>query len=121
MVDPVILHQANARDVIGNCWFAPWLENASDLSPEYRQRWMRLRPPIVIVTPGLEHWCIDKVQYRDGVPQPAGWTISGNPDGAYPCLSASPSILLPRYHGWLKDGFLSPDLEKRTYYEGPKR
>jgi hypothetical protein len=31
-----------------------------------------------------------------------GWTREGKP----PKVTARPSILTPRYHGWLTDGFL---------------
>lgn len=40
-----------------------------------------------------------------------GWDRSGQP----PRLTARPSILTPRYHGWLTDGVLSDDLEGRVY------
>lgn len=39
------------------------------------------------------------------------WTITGTA----PKFTASPSIASPRYHGWLRDGVLTPDCEGRIY------
>lgn len=56
------------------------------------------------------------VQLPDGMPwnvdgpsarnDQAGWTRTGDPKAIPPTVSAQPSILSPKYHGWLRDGFL---------------
>lgn len=52
---------------------------------------------------GNHSWCIDGPSYQDGKEGP-GWTRTGTP----PNLTVSPSILTPRYHGWLRNGELVP-------------
>lgn len=46
-------------------------------------------------------------------PEPSGghWTRTGTP----PTITASPSILTPRYHGFLQGGVLTDDLDRRSY------
>ncbi len=86
------------------------------LSPEYFKDWYGKRPPIMIVLPNGSHWLIDS-RFGGGPNderKPNGWVITGE----VPNLTAMPSInhLGPGgYHGWLKDGVLSDDLEERTY------
>jgi hypothetical protein len=46
---------------------------------------------------GLNYWCIDGTAKGGG-----GWTRTGTP----PNVTANPSILTPRYHGWLRNGVL---------------
>jgi hypothetical protein len=46
---------------------------------------------------GLDYWCIDAPSKGGG-----GWTRSGEP----PIVTANPSILTPRYHGFLRAGWL---------------
>ena len=43
-----------------------------------------------------EHWCIDDHRQI--------WTRTGEP----PNITVTPSILTPRYHGWLRNGWLEP-------------
>lgn len=76
------------------------------LSIHYYRTWARVRPPIIIVGPGGQHWCPDQVSSNG-----TGWTVTGEA----PKITATPSIWLaqgegpPReYHGWLKDGVFSP-------------
>jgi hypothetical protein len=62
---------------------------------------------LYVVTPG-GHWPIDHPSSGNG----PGWTRTGTP----PHVTAMPSInFVGRYHGWLSDGVLSPDLDGRTY------
>jgi hypothetical protein len=96
------------RDVVapGAMWFCPWLVEegvASWLSCEYRRDWLGKRPPLCIRLPGGSDWMIDGVAYDNGKPKANGWTITGDNVEA---LTASPSILTPRYHGWLTNGVL---------------
>jgi hypothetical protein len=59
---------------------------------------------LVVILPDRTPWCIDGCAHPPGQPpvMPA-WTRTGTP----PNVSASPSILTPGYHGWLKDGVLT--------------
>lgn len=56
-----------------------------------------------------DYWHIDGPS-RDG----GHWTRTGTP----PLITARPSILTPKYHGWLTDGVLSDDLDGRQYGDG---
>lgn len=53
---------------------------------------------LVVKTPGGD-WCVDGPSYPNHGP---GWERVGT----IPEVTASPSILMPRYHGWLKNGWL---------------
>lgn len=59
---------------------------------------------LVVILPDRTPWCIDGYAHPKGQePIPHAWTRTGTP----PNVSASPSILTPGYHGWLKDGVLT--------------
>jgi hypothetical protein len=57
------------------------------------------------MTPGGE-WCIDQRSAQGGY-----WTRDAIPadvaTGALLTITANPSILQPRYHGWLHNGVLT--------------
>ena len=54
---------------------------------------------LVVTLPSLEHWYIDGPSSNGG-----GWTRTGSvEDGT---LNVTPSILTPKYHGFLRDGHL---------------
>ena len=61
---------------------------------------------LTVILPSGEPWVIDGPSSHGD-----GWTRVGVP----PLITVQPSILTPRYHGWLTDGVLSDDLEGRTY------
>lgn len=81
----------------GAMWDATWLTDTWR-GPDGRC--------LEMVLPDGHWWCIDGPSTSGG-----GWTRTGVP----PRITARPSILSPRYHGWLTDGVLSDDLEGRTY------
>lgn len=58
-----------------------------------------------VMTPG-GLWVIDGPSSSGG-----RWQRTGTP----PLITARPSILAPRYHGWLTDGVLTDDLDGRSY------
>jgi hypothetical protein len=109
----------------GDMWINPQILKDEDifnfykkniLSPEYFRDWHEKRPPITICLPNGHHWEIDSRfgGGPDGQRKQNGWTVTGE----LPTLTAMPSInsLGPNgYHGWLKDGVLSDDLEGRKY------
>lgn len=115
----------------GMAWFNPWYfdpESEEDrrdyadrksrgfsgktfLSRHYWLDWSDFRAPITVVCPNGEQWCVDQ-QSSNG----NGWAKTGRWDAVnkkMDNLSAMPSILMPGYHGWLKDGKFTSDLEGR--------
>ena len=79
-------------------------------SPNYQKDWAGKRLPLTICLPDGSSWCPDTCPDW-GSNMQEGWKITG----VAPVLTAYPSIGKPGYHGWLKDGILSDDLEGRTY------
>jgi hypothetical protein len=84
-------------------------------SNQYKRDWADKRLPLVVILPNGETWEMDRAY--GGNPNNDGWTITGEA----PNITAMPSINAIRepresgYHGWLKNGILSDDLEGRTY------
>lgn len=130
-------HQgAGLREVLdaGAMWFVPWYFDPTDrvdmaqrrtrildnlaargehrdyLSKFYWQDWSDKRPPICVLCPGGGEWCIDAKSNNGD-----GWRVTGEP----PKITATPSILLPNYHGFLKDGLFTPDLDAATRGRAP--
>lgn len=66
---------------------APW-----DKGPDGRSLHVSLPP-----NGGLDYWCVDGPAKGGG-----SWTRTGEP----PLVTANPSILTPRYHGFLRNGWL---------------
>jgi hypothetical protein len=59
---------------------------------------------LMVRTPGGD-WAVDMPSNNDGIPGP-GWKRSGTIRDINPTISARPSILMPKYHGWLTNGWL---------------
>lgn len=77
-------------------------------SLEYLRDWNGKRPALMICLPGAGPRILDQ-KWRDSQ---HGWTITGLP----PRLTASPSIhILDKYHGWLRDGVLTDDVDGRKF------
>ena len=78
------------------------------LSPEYMRDWFGKRPPIQVMLPNNHLWCADyKFTGKEH-----GWVVTGEA----PNITTMPSInssAKPGYHGWLKNGILSDDVEGR--------
>lgn len=89
------------RDMpIGAIWRVEWHESHW-AGPDGRCYSVQLPPG------GIgDQWVIEQPSANGG-----GWTRTGEP----PDLTATPSILTPRYHGWLRDGWLTDDTDGRTY------
>lgn len=80
------------------------------LSEEYFQVWYGKRPPLMVTLPNGTDFCVDRRPSSGG----SGWTVTGTP----PHITVSPSINdAPGkpygYHGWLRDGVLSDDVDGR--------
>jgi len=93
-----------AQAPAGAMWYAPYLleHGRWSLSPEYIRDHEGKRPPVVVQLPAGGAWCVDEQFRSDGKLAGKGWTVTGE----VPLLTARPSILTPRYHGWLTDGVL---------------
>lgn len=74
------------------------------LSKYYWDDWSHIRPPMSVVCPNGEVWEIDR-RSKNG----DGWSVTGE----FPLITCMPSIVVYGYHGWLKDGEFSEDLEGR--------
>lgn len=136
--DPAWMAANNARygwatigDVVKPCamWLVPWYFDPRDpthasrraaalaaiadgtfgtgernyyLSRHYWTTWSDKRAPINVVCPNGREWCVDAKSSNGD-----GWTVTGEP----PRITCSPSILVPGYHGFLRDGVFTPDLD----------
>ncbi|HET7559245.1 MAG TPA: DUF6527 family protein [Limnochordia bacterium] len=70
------------------------------LSDHYKNVVAKERPPILVMPPGNLAFCVDW-RSADGTP----WEVTGEP----PNLTVHPSIdARPGWHGWLKNGELTP-------------
>ncbi len=98
----------------GDMWFTPaMLENGFamgyQLSDEYKRDWAGKRDPLWVILPSGTWFCVDS-RTTDG--DGHGWTVTGEP----PNITVDPSInAVGLYHGWLKDGVLSDDVEGRAF------
>lgn len=105
----------------GATWLCPWYHDPERdgctnypyfLSQHYRKDWADKRPPIAVVCPNGSTWVIDQKSSNG-----TGWVVTGE----HNCLTVSPSIDIKGhagqkdYHGYLRDGVFTPDLEGRTY------
>lgn len=85
-----------ARAPVGAMYNATWMLD----NPHYKSH---EGVCLMLKTPGGD-WCVDGPSYNNGVTGP-GWTRTGAiPDG----VTAMPSIPTPRFHGWLRNGYLIP-------------
>jgi hypothetical protein len=92
----------------GMGWHNKWyLRMHKDfLSPHYWRDWADKRPPIELVCPNGEVWCIDRRSSNGD-----GWQVQGE----WPNITCSPSIVAGDYHGFLRNGEFTPDLDGKTW------
>lgn len=74
------------------------------LSSYYWRDWSDKRPPIILICPNGKEWCIDQ-RANNG----EGWVVTGE----WPNITCSPSIVVPGYHGFLRNGEFTADIEGR--------
>lgn len=74
------------------------------LSIHYWNDWSDKRSPLCVVCPNGEQWEVDRKSSNGD-----GWKVTGE----WPNITCFPSIVVRGYHGWLKDGEFSPDIEGR--------
>jgi hypothetical protein len=97
----------------GDMWFAQALDfHPSFLSPQYWTDAAPHREPLMVKLPGGMHFCVDQVYVNEGgLLGTQGWQVSG----VAPWLTLLPSINAKgSWHGYLTDGVLSNDLERRA-------
>jgi len=100
----------------GAMWLCPWMFDPSKdtmnpdgsnwLSIHYVKDHSKNRPPIQVRCPNGSVWVIDQKSSNG-----TGWIVTGE----VPNITCSPSIVVPGYHGFLRDGVFTDDLEGRTY------
>lgn len=78
---------------VGAMWHAPWM-----LPFQEHNHAGDPKGPIIVRLPGGYDWNIDGLSKSGGY-----WTRQGVP----PALTVTPSILVPTYHGFLRDGVLT--------------
>jgi hypothetical protein len=82
------------------------LRGDSFLSVNYWRDWAEIRPPIVIVVPGGDHWCPDFKSSND-------WVVTGDlisfppKPGDTVNFTVTPSAKMPGYDGQLVNGELT--------------
>jgi hypothetical protein len=74
------------------------------------------RPPILVFLPGKVLFCVDGATFRTGPDgktiYSGGWNVSGD----LPNITLAPSINIGGiYHGFIRDGVISNDVEGRTF------
>lgn len=95
--DPTEERQRSGRHVVCQ-------KESNFLSSHYWADWSDKRPPIIIFCPNGREWCIDQ-KANNG----EGWKVTGE----WPNLTCSPSIVVPGYHGFLRNGEFTADIEGR--------
>ena len=94
----------------GMGWFNDWYldrdHGGNFLSPHYHRDWAGKRPPIELVCPNGDIWCIDRRSSNGD-----GWVVTGE----WPNITCSPSIVAGDYHGYLRNGEFTADLDGKTW------
>ncbi|ASY56483.1 hypothetical protein [Sinorhizobium sp. CCBAU 05631] len=109
----------------GMAWFMPWYFDPTGerertgehvmytldqrgklgfLSEHYWNDWSHKRAPICVVCPNGEVWEIDRKSSNG-----SGWVVTGD----LPNITCSPSIVVEGYHGFLREGQFTPDVDGR--------
>jgi len=92
----------------GMGWQNDWYLRMEEgfLSVHYRRDWAAKRPPIELVCPNGDLWCIDRKSSNGD-----GWRVTGE----WPNITCEPSIVAGSYHGYLRNGEFTPDLDGKTF------
>lgn len=96
----------------GDMWYEPGVRDSKrGLSDWYLQHNSH-REPLMVCLPSNDgqhdFWMVD-AKSDNG----EGWQVSGEA----PNITTAPSIKTEQYHGFLRDGILTDDIEGRTYNE----
>lgn len=92
----------------GMGWYNNWYLDfeSSFLSTYYRVDHFGKRPPIEVVCPNGEVWCVDRKSSNGD-----GWHVNGE----WPNITCYPSIVAGDYHGYLRNGEFTPDLDGKIF------
>jgi hypothetical protein len=103
----------------GTGWFNNWYYDPTGETPRamcrkgdpflslhYWRDWADKRPPIEVVCPNGDVWCIDRKSSNGD-----GWQATGE----WPNITCAPSIVADDYHGYLRNGEFTPDLDGKTW------
>ncbi|UVO38266.1 hypothetical protein KUL72_07845 [Bradyrhizobium arachidis] len=94
----------------GMGWYNDWYLDRDlgrdFLSPHYYRGAAGKRPPIELVCPNVELWCIDRKSSNGD-----GWQVTGD----WRNITCQPSIIAGDYHGWLRNGEFTPDIDGKTW------
>lgn len=74
------------------------------LSRHYWLQWSDKRPPICVRCPNGLDWLVDSKSTNG-----EGWEVTGDA----PIITCTPSILVPGYHGYLREGHFTDDIDGR--------
>lgn len=94
----------------GAMWLCPWYYDPANpeehikgfLSQHYLSDWATLRPPLMVICPDGSHWCPDQKSSNG-----TGWAVAGEA----PNITCTPSIVVKGYHGFLRGGVFTADLD----------
>lgn len=86
---------------------------SKSLSLRYYREHSATRAPLFVVMPDGSTFCVDSMAWTpERGHYGEGWTVTGTP----PNLTLTPSInLTGRYHGYIRDGVITDDVEGRTF------
>lgn len=93
----------------GMGWYCDWqLEEGRgfQLSVHYNRDWRGKRAPICVVCPNGSMWNIDHKSSNGD-----GWQVTGE----WPNITCAPSIIADDYHGFLRNGEFTADLDGKTW------
>ncbi len=117
----VLYEQRPECPKVGDLFPAPWLLRehwADNLSPRYLALPEPRRMPLVVILPGGTPFPIDFREHNAAGPYGNGWAVSGDPATS---LTLSPSVNVSgAYHGWIRGGVLSEDVEGRRFPDEPR-
>lgn len=112
---------------VGNIWAAPEWEESNIISHQFHLYTQGQRPPLMVVLPSSsvsspsgDYFLVDRKWDSDGDDNAEdGWsiTIVGDLiDGEQPDITLEPSIhVIDSYHGYIRNGVITDDLEGRSY------
>lgn len=112
-----------ARRQVGDMWYLDLPEEElrkRELTEQYWRDNAPRRKPVVLALPilyyggirGVTPFLVDGKCFDSSRGHYDGWIVTGEA----PVLTVSPSIhMVGRYHGWLREGVLSDDVDGRTF------
>lgn len=98
-----------------SAWFKILQLYVNNLSDYYKENNSK-RQPLFVMLPGKNLFCVDQKCITAG-----GWKGGWIVNGTAPELTVYPAIHLQGlYHGWIRNGIITPDLEGRLFNDDGK-